>query len=525
MSKHTQQPDLPDLLLNEAKAVGLQEMLLHTPLVVGVSGGADSLALLHVLCKLRGDNASRKLHVAHLDHGIRGAAAAREARCVAEIANEWGLPSTVQRFDVPAYADAQRLSLETAARRARYAFLAGIANTTRGTVTVAHNADDQAETVLMHILRGSGTSGLGGMRASGQVPVPVADSALAELLAGARQPTVRVFRPLLPASRALVESYCRQHSLKPSADASNLDTTYRRNRVRHDILPALQEHYPSVKAHLNDLARIAAAENEALEELTEQEWRQRVGLTQVGEPLTVSITGFASLPLWLRRRFARRALTEVAGTLNDFSFDHVENTASVLGGGSGSLTAVDLPHGIRVRREKDTAVAYIHNNESDEANAKAAMSCSEWPYMLAGETPLSELPTAIDLSTGWRLEADERPHKVGQTEHGSQPNEYLALFDAHTLRSLGTPTLRTRLPGDIIQPFGMRGHKSLQDLFVDAKIPREARDHVALITLAAPQHEVLWVPGPGGRRSGLAPVTESTLHVLSLKFVMASAPK
>ncbi len=518
MSERTQQTGLPGLLLREAKAAGLEDMLLHAPLIVGVSGGADSLALLHALCKLRGESASETLHVAHLDHGFRGEDAAEDARFVARTAERWGLPSTVRRFDVPAYAHAQRLSPETAARRVRYTFLAGVANTTGGTVTVAHNADDQAETVLMHLLRGSGTGGLAGMRPLGLVPVPVEDASLAGLLEGNCQPTLRVFRPLLSASRALVESYCLMESLEPHRDATNLDTTYRRNLVRHHVLPALEEHFPAVKAHLNDLANIAAAEDEWLEGLVEQEWQRRVTAPQVGEPLAFTVAGFTRLTLGLRRRFARRALKIVAGTLSDFSFDRIDETVSVLSGGSGSLTAADLPHGIRVTRVGDTATVCTR-----EGTATLSISANriDWPCVLAGETSLVGFPASIDMGAGWVLEAALRQH--GTDICG--PGDYLALFDWHVLQALGTPVLRTRKPGDTIQPFGMRGHKSLQDLFVDAKIPRWVRDHLAVIALPAPHSEVLWVPGPDGRRSALAPVGEHTKQVLALGFVRAGASR
>src|SRR5207237_6434784 len=164
------------------RRAGLERYLLAEPLMVGVSGGADSLALLHILCTLRGADAVRTLHVAHLDHGFRGEESAEDARFVGSIAEEWGLPCTVRRFDVPAYARSHRLSPEEAARRVRYAFLGVLAAQHGAAVAVAHTADDQVETVLMNLLRGSGVSGLAGMRMLSHMPLPQENRALAEIV-------------------------------------------------------------------------------------------------------------------------------------------------------------------------------------------------------------------------------------------------------------------------------------------------------------------------------------------------------
>ncbi|MEO5953763.1 MAG: tRNA lysidine(34) synthetase TilS, partial [Chloroflexia bacterium] len=170
---------LPHNVLDEVSKHNLHSYLLDIPLIVGVSGGADSLAMLHLLHTLRDETASATLHVAHLNHWVRGKEAHDDADFVRGIAQEWGLPCTISRFDVPNYARRHKLSLEDAARRARYAFFADLAQKHNAAIAVAHNADDQVETVLMSILRGTGLRGLAGMQMLSQTHLPQRDEALA----------------------------------------------------------------------------------------------------------------------------------------------------------------------------------------------------------------------------------------------------------------------------------------------------------------------------------------------------------
>ncbi|MEO8397393.1 MAG: tRNA lysidine(34) synthetase TilS, partial [Chloroflexota bacterium] len=180
-------------------------------LIVGVSGGTDSLALLHTLLALR-DRLSLNLHVATLDHGLRGDAGADDARFVQTTAQSWDLEVTAGYADVGALAQAQQIGIEAAARLARYEFLAGVADAFHAThIAVAHNADDQVETVLFHLLRGSGLTGIGGMAYIAPLP---------------GHPHRTLIRPLLDIPRADLDAYCREQGLQPRHDASNDDTSY-----------------------------------------------------------------------------------------------------------------------------------------------------------------------------------------------------------------------------------------------------------------------------------------------------------
>src|SRR5438876_803237 len=272
--------------LESARRAGLEYYLLAEPLVVGVSGGADSLALLRILYTLRGADAARTLHIAHLDHGFRGEEGAEDARFVGSLAEEWGLPYTVRRFDVPAYARSHKLSPEEAVRRVRYAFLGALAAKHGAAVAVAHTADDQVETVLMNLLRGSGVSGLAGMRMLSHMPLPRISSKFpvpgSKLNNENLEPGTwnwelgtqefAIFRPLLEVWRHEIEEYCGQIGLQLRMDITNADPTYTRNRIRHELLPSLEREYnPAIKERLLSLSDILAGEDQLIETLAEQE--------------------------------------------------------------------------------------------------------------------------------------------------------------------------------------------------------------------------------------------------------------
>lgn len=509
-------------ILREAARHDLLPYLLTQPLVVGVSGGADSLALLHILRALRGDAAHATLHVAHLNHWFRGVEGKEDAEFVRDTAAAWGLSCTVESFDVPNYARRARLSTEDAARRVRYAFLASLARGRGAGVAVAHNADDQVETVLMSILRGTGLSGLAGMQPLGTVHLPPPDDMIAAFAPpSASGEPVPLFRPLLSVWRHQIVEYCEQAGLQPRFDSTNWERIYKRNRVRHDLIPLLQMQYSlAIKEHLFNLSLIAHGEDELLESFVDKEWA-RIALTEGDEDddeddmegdnagVRFRAKEFAALPQAMQRRLARRAISTVAGTLQDITFAHIEAAIAILAATPGSQAAMHLPHGLVVARQGE----WSSIGERGEPGAGITISKSaEWPTVEPGtELPISP-GDIISLENGWQLE-------VAILEAGElhpQPSALEALFDYDALLQLGPPMLRTRQPGDYIQPLGMAGRKSLQDLMVDAKIPREWRDRIPL--LATGTGEVLWVPGRGGRRSRQALITEETRRVLHIKF-------
>jgi tRNA(Ile)-lysidine synthase len=499
--------DLTERMVADAGRLGHMELLLERPLVVGVSGGPDSLALLHLLVQLRGKQAPGTLYVAHLDHGIRGQAARDDAEFVRRVSEAWGVPVIMAEVDVPGFARRRGKSLEDAARRARYTFLASAAQSHDAAVAVGHNADDQVETVLMAILRGTGLTGLAGMQAVDAVHV-AADRELLAAFPVETSRRVALFRPLLSVWRYEIEDYCRQQGLEPRVDDTNLDLSYGRNRIRHDLIPYLQERYSlAVKDHILRLAGIARSEDEFAAAAAARAWDRLVRVEAVGDLIAFDTAEFSAEPLAMRRRLARMALKLVAGALEDYTFSHIEQAVAVMSASGGAPPAIDVPHGLRVERQEGSSLV----RQRGRAQAVAQAECGR---PMAGDLPLRVEPgSTVDLEHGWTFETAVIDVRAEQPAMG----DWQAAFDYDEVAQIGPLVLRCRAPGDYLRPLGMAGRRRLQDLMVDAKIPRECRAGLAVL---APEGsaEVLWVPGPGGRRSAHAPVTRDTRRVLAMRF-------
>jgi tRNA(Ile)-lysidine synthase len=229
-----------------------------TPLVVAVSGGADSVCLIHVLIALR-EELGVELHVAHLDHQLRGTDSRRDARYVANLARRLGIPATIERRDVRGYHAGQGASLEESAREVRYAFLTEVVGAVGADrVVTGHTLDDHAETVLMHLIRGTGTGGLRGLQ-----PINSWQTGAGDLT---------IVRPLLEVTRQETFEYCRHHRLRPRLDVSNFSLSPLRNRIRHQLLPLLREYNPQMVEALARTASIVGDDLRLLDKLAAESW-------------------------------------------------------------------------------------------------------------------------------------------------------------------------------------------------------------------------------------------------------------
>lgn len=415
-------------------------------IMVAVSGGPDSTALLIVLAGLsRG--LGLKLHVAHFDHGLRTREAAkREERFVRGLADSYGVAVTVGRGDVRAVAGEQKLSLEDAARRERYAFLARAA-TEAGCRTVAtgHTASDQAETVLLHLVRGSGLAGLSGMASATAWPFP-------------GSPELRLIRPLLRLSRSDTMTICEDAGVKPLEDESNASQAFRRNRLRNEIMPLLRELNPRVEEALVRLADTAAEDYAFLaaraEKLIEGASEGEQGMRRVA---------LAHAPASMRRYAFRKALERVAGDLQDFGERHLAALERLaIEGKTGDR--LDLPREVRAELRREDLVLRQASGESRRLPDEPAV------LSVPGSGRLGPLTVAV---TG------EAPAAGTWVEVGA---------DAVGRRVV----VRRRADGDRFQPLGMEGVKKLQDFFVDAHVPRGERDGIPIFES---ERGIAWVGG------------------------------
>lgn len=277
--------------------------------LVAVSGGADSVCLLHVMAGLR-EKLGIAVRAAHLNHRLRGVESEGDARYVSRLARRLGVPVTTGSRDVLAYQAGHRLCLEDAARQVRYAFLADVAaEVGADRVAVGHTADDQAETIMMHLVRGAGPTGLLGMR-----PFSVWTS---PGLAG-----LTVVRPLLAVDRQSTHSYCRQRGLRPRSDSSNLSSSPLRNRVRQELMPLLRAYNPRVGEALIRTSETLAADLSFLEECVSAAWPKAVR----GDNGAVVLDRDRVLSLHpaVQRHLLRRVVREVLGDLEDIEWKHIE---------------------------------------------------------------------------------------------------------------------------------------------------------------------------------------------------------
>ncbi len=420
--------------------------------LVGVSGGVDSLALFYALHALR-HQLDCQLHVAHLDHGFREDSAA-DAAYVAKQADCLGVPISRARIDVPQLMREQKLSTEVAARRARHQFYECISERIGAAkIALGHHRDDQAETVLIHLLRGAGASGLKGM-------LPVREG--------------KFIRPLLAFSRKQIEDFVTQLGLEPRCDATNYQLNYLRNRIRLELIPVLERTYNSnLQNTLNQTAELLRAESDYLEALAHEAFQACRVESYTPDTIVLGRCLFREYHLALRRRILRLAVAEVLGEVRDFYFNHFESMLNLIDGEAPNST-LHLPNRVEFRRE------YDHILIQKSTNGRAPF---EYEVAVPGHTALPLLDaemiaTVIDHPINCAV-ADKFPD-----------GKFQAVFD---LDRLQLPLkLRQRRDGDRFHPFGMRGRKTLKDLLIDAKIPRQERGRVPVLVNG---DGIIWVVG------------------------------
>jgi tRNA(Ile)-lysidine synthase len=466
-------------------------------IVIGVSGGPDSLCLLHLLLRLR-DEYSLHLHVAHLNHQLRGAEAEADAAFVAGLAAEWGLPATVESRDVPALASERKQAIEETARQARYAFLGRVARAVGARkIAVAHNADDQVETICMHWLRGSGLAGLRGMQ-------PV--SRLEELRLGdeeleptGQQNELLLIRPLLEVPRAEIEAYCAAHRLQPRFDRSNLDTTCYRNRLRHELLPFLETFNPGIRQVLLRSADILAADHALLREQAARAWVE-VTLHEGREAITFDLARWRALPLSLQRSILREAIHRLRRSLRNINWVHIENAVQVLQTGTTGMV-VTLP------RQLEAALGYEQFTVGSRGYAEPPPDMpqvrTEVSLQIPGRTPVPDSQWSITAEVVDRHRLDSAALR--------NAGPWQAYLDYAVSGSW--LAMRPRRSGDRFWPQGLDKPTTINNFMTNAKIPRAWRDTIPL--LVSPQ-QVLWLAG--WRIDERAQVTAKTTQVLVLSF-------
>jgi tRNA(Ile)-lysidine synthase len=443
------------------------ELDITRPVLLGVSGGPDSLCMLHLMWRL-----GWKLVVAHLDHRLRPDSSL-EADRVASAAEHLGIPFILGRENVQEFGDSQGLSLEEAARLVRYQFLFTEADRMQvQAVAVAHTADDQVETVLMHLLRGSGMAGLTGMEYHS---LPSTWSSQRALV-----------RPLLGTWRSEIDEYLQANHLAPVLDPSNTDVRFYRNYLRHEVLPYLEAKHPHLRQRLWNMSDILREERAVLEDLVGKSWEKCRKLDGKGF-VVLDLENFNSLMVGLRRNLVRRAFTRLRPGLRDIEYSVVQ--AVVEFAQFPSMTQQrDLALGLRVFIEQNEI--WLAAWEADLPASTGAGDC--WPQVINESASKLEVPGIVDLNDGWQLSLEIFPSPVLETpEFRKEDDPFVAWIDASVLRE--PLSLRYRRPGERFQPFGMAGKSlKLSDFMINQKLPRRARPRWPLVVSG---ESIVWVPG------------------------------
>ncbi len=429
------------------KTIKTHNMLAQDDVVIlGLSGGADSVALLYLLRDLSADY-HLTLVCVHVNHGVRGAEAQADQQFVASLCEALGVPLTIVSADVPKMAKQMHLTIEEAGRQVRYRAFQDACLQYGGTkIAVAHNQNDQAETLLYRLCRGAGQKGLGGIR-------PVRDN---------------IIRPLLYCTRQQIETYCADHRISYQTDSTNLQENYTRNKIRLKLLPALQEQLnTNIVETLSRTADLLREEDEFLEVLARQALVCCVRNEE--SKLLIDVHTLDTYDLVLKRRIIRNACVQFSPALHDISHEHVRMILSLQNAETGKT--IVMPNGLRASRRYDDI--FIYKQPDNQV---------EFLYTIPLDTVvfIKEIQKSVLITC--------QTHTIDQ----NHTNCYTKIFDYD--RIYGNFTIRTRREGDKIYFKSMNGNKKVKNLFIDLKIPRDKRERVPIL---CHEDDVMWVVGFG----------------------------
>lgn len=462
--------------------------------LVGVSGGPDSVALLHVLLKIA-SGLSLTLGMAHLNHGIRGIDSDREAEFVASLAGKLKLPFYTRKKDVLNYKKNHKLSLEEAARRVRYDFLHQVAGENKyHKIALGHHANDNAELVLMYLFRGSGPSGI-----SGIPPVRDVFSQYGEIV-----------RPLIELTRHEIMDYLAVKKLEYVTDISNEDTKFLRNKVRSELIPLIKESYnPRIIETVNRLSSIIRTDEEWIEEMVTPLYEDIILYSKENQ-IALSIPKMVRIHMAAQRRIIRRAIESIKGNLRRITFFHITSVIKLLKR-APAFASLDLPGTITVTRKEDTL--YISSDEKVRSRTDTDPENIEKPFFEYTVHKPGLKPESLYIKeTGYRLSfcAIGAKNMADIQSAGQQ----VAFFDMH---SLAFPlVVRNFRSGDRFTPLGMTGSQKLKKFFINNKISRTKRANCPVLVSA---DKIIWVVGH--RQSELGKVTQSTGNVLKVELSLA----
>mgnify|MGYP000957941121 CR=1 FL=1 len=449
----------------------------NLPVIAGISGGPDSMCLLDLLHRCGVQTVA-----AHLDHSLRPESAS-EAVFVANKCQEYGIPFISQQVDVAEYSKQKSLAIEEGARVLRYEFLFTQAQKHEAqAVLVAHHADDQVETVLMHLMRGSGLSGLAGMRM--------------KLLPNPWSNKIPLVRPLLHTWREEIIKYCLDRNLEPVQDLSNLDTRYYRNRIRHDLIPLLQTYNPLIKERLQKTSEVIDLEDDLLQSLTEKSFNEVV-LQKNEKFIEFDRKGLKDLHPALMRRILRHAIYMLNQSLRDIEFDAIERGVDFIRQQNRSNQEV-LCSGLSI-------FCSFHDRLVIAFDGDPLLDL--WPQLDSNATLSIPVQGETRINDKWIVRTAFTPIRKATKD------PYTCQMDPESLK--GELTIDSVRAGERFMPFGMNG-KSMKmgDFWTNAGLPARARKNWPLLRSG---DQIIWVPG--FRIADNVRVTKNTRQILQIEVL------
>lgn len=447
--------------------------------VMGVSGGPDSIALTYILNSLR-EEYDLTLYIAHLNHMIRPVEAEKEVRFLRDVSNRLGIPFFIKHENVPDFIKERKVSPEAGAREVRYAFFnETIQNLSAGKLALGHNLDDQAETVLLNLFRGSGRTGLGAI-------LPVNE---------------KIVRPLIECSKKEILDFLEENKIEYCVDSSNLEPVYQRNKIRLELMPLIEKDYnPNIKETLFRTSMIFQQEDLYLE-MQAQKHAQHVLKKGKGNEAVIIVKEFKKIHPAFQPRVLREAIRRIKGDVLQLSFLHIEDLSDLINN-KPSGSNLNLPEDIvafkeyeRIRIRKAGA-GFIANSQGHAGAVSSSSKHIEDRYIIKKTVSNRNKPITF-----------------------YRANHDTAYFDANKIGF--SFFIRTKKDGDRFLPQGAQGKKKLSDFFIDHKVSREARESIPLLISSFKkgkfrENKIIWVVGY--RISEEVKVTDKTKKIMKIQI-------
>lgn len=438
-------------------------------ILVGVSGGPDSICLLHILKSIQKEYSLQVMAV-HINHQLRGKQADKDEKYVLDLCLQWDIPCFAYKIDIEGLSQQKGVSIEEAGREARYEKYFELKKQYNlQKIALGQHRDDNAETILMRILRGTGPEGLKG------IPPHREDG---------------VIRPLLAITRKEIEEYCGVHHLSPCIDQSNLQPIYLRNKLRLEVIPYLEKFNSNFRENLNHLGEIIGEQQDFVDHAVEELWNGHREFVQDG--VAFSTDWFEGLSPFIKKQMLRRGIKWVKNDLKEIEFTHIQMIVKMLENDENTTWTLDLPGEIIAKRQYEKIMLLRRK--------KNQVKDFEYSLPINTEIPIEEVNKTF------------KSYFVKREEVGIiKDTSYKKYFDMDKLQA--TPIIRNRRPGDKFFPIGLRGSKKLKEYFIDLKIPRDQRDSIPIVVV---NQEILWIVGHRVDRRYI--VDQTTKNILVIEY-------